>query len=119
MIPFALEAHGAIGESARQLLQKLVSHVDVMSGHAFLQQAYARLSVALQSANAAITIGGLQRLRVNQLSCDRPMSPGLGQRAFASRRRMARHIAEVHSMKVNLSAAFHGGFGQGALAAAA
>ena len=90
-----------------------------MSGHAFLQQAHARLSVALHAANAAIAVGGLQRLRVSQLSGDLPMSPGLGHRAFASRRRTARHIAEVHSMRVNLSAAFHGGLGQGALAAAA
>ena len=119
MIPFAMEAHGAVGESARQLLHKLASKVDGVSGHAFLQDAYARLSVALQSANAAIAIGGLQRLRVNQLSEDLPMSPGLGQRAFASRRRTARHIAEVHSMRVNLSAAFHGGLGRGTLAAAA
>ena len=90
-----------------------------MSGHVFLQQACARLSVALQSANAAITIGGLQRLSVSQLSCDLPMSPSVGQRAFASRRRTARRIAKVHSSRVNLSAAFHGGLGQGALVAAA
>ncbi|MDR3549426.1 MAG: hypothetical protein P4M11_14365 [Candidatus Pacebacteria bacterium] len=89
-----MSARGAIGESARQLLHKLASTVDEVSGHAFLQDAYARLSVALQSANAAIMIGGLQRLRVNQLSCDLPMSPGVGQRAFASRRRTARRIAE-------------------------
>ena len=119
MIPFAVEAHGAVGESARQLLHKLASKVDDTSAHAFLQDAYARLSVALQSANAAIAIGGLQRLRVNQLSADLPMSPGLGQRAFPSRRRIARHIAEVHSSRVNLSAAFHGVLGQGAVAAAA
>jgi hypothetical protein len=33
MVPFAIESHGAIGDSARQLLQKLASHVDDMSGH--------------------------------------------------------------------------------------
>lgn len=92
-----------------------------MSGHAFLQQAHARLSVALQAANAAIAIGGLQRLRVSQLSCDLPMSPGVGPRAFASRRRTARRTAEVHSTGVNLNAAFHGALGRGqcGLAAAA
>ena len=56
---------------------------------------------------------------MDQLSSDLPMSPGLGHRAFPSRRRMARHITEVHSSTVNLSSAFHGGFGQGTLAAAA
>jgi hypothetical protein len=74
MIPFAIEAHGAVGESARQLLHKLASKVDDTSGQAFLHDAYARLSVALQSANAAIAIGGLQRLRVNQLSADPDVS---------------------------------------------
>jgi hypothetical protein len=120
MVPFAIEAHGAVGESARQLLHKLATTVDDMSGHAFVQDAHARLSVALQSANAAIAIGGLQRLRVNQLSADLlPMCPGLGQRALASRRRTARRIAEVRSMPVDLTAAFHGGLAQGTLVAAA
>ena len=84
MIPFAVESHGAIGESARQLLSKLASRADDTSGHAFLQQAYAHLSVALHAANAAIALGGLQRLRVSQLSGDLPMSPGLG--GYPSRR---------------------------------
>jgi hypothetical protein len=111
----SIEAHGAVGESARQLLHKLASTVDEVSGLAFIQDAYARLSVALQSANAAIATGGLQRLRVNQLSADLPLCPGVGQRASASRRRTARRIAEAHAMPVNLAAAFHGGLGQGAL----
>ena len=119
MIPFAMESHGAVGASARRFLFKLASKVSDSSAQAFLQQTYARLSVALQSANAAIMVGGLQRLRMDQLSSDLPMSPGLGHRAFPSRRRTARHITEVHSSTVNLSSAFHGGFGQGGLAAAA
>ena len=57
-------------------------------------------------------VGGLQRLRMDQLSSDLPMSPGLGHRAFSSRRRTARHITEVHSSTVNLSSAFHGGYAQ-------
>ena len=36
------------------------------------------LSVALQAANVAIAVGGLQRLRLEQLSADLPMSPGQG-----------------------------------------
>ena len=62
MIPFAMESHGAVGESARRLLFQLASKVSDISAQAFLQQTYARLSVALQSANAAIMVGGLQRL---------------------------------------------------------
>ena len=91
MIPFAMESHGAVGESACQLLFKLASKVSDISAQAFLQQTYARLSVALQSANAAIMVGGLQRLRMDQLSSnDLPMSPGLGHRTFPSRRRSVR-----------------------------
>ena len=77
MIPFAMESHGVVGASARRLLFKLASKVSDISAQAFLQQTYARLSVALQSANAAIMVGGLQRLRMDQLSSDLPMSPGL------------------------------------------
>ena len=57
MIPFAMESHGAVGASARWLLFKLASKVSDISAQAFLQQTYARLSVALQSANAAIMVG--------------------------------------------------------------
>ena len=119
MIPFAMESHGAIGDSARQLLTKLASKVDSMSGHAFLQQAYARLSVALHAANASIAVGGLQRLRVQQLlvsSGDLPMSPGLG--GHPSRRRTARRQARVRTHHVDLTAAFHGGYGKAMEAAA-
>ena len=45
MIPFAMESHGAVGESARRLLFKLASKVSDISAQAFLQQTYARLSV--------------------------------------------------------------------------
>lgn len=83
-------------------------HADDTSGHAFLQQAYARLSIALHAANAAIAIGGLQRLRVSQMSGDLPMSPGLG--GYPSRRRVARRIAHVRTSRVDLRAAFHGGY---------
>ena len=100
------------------VLTKLASKVDSMSGHAFLQQAYARLSVALHAANASIAVGGLQRLRLSQLmlSGDLPMSPGLG--GFPSRRRTAHRRVQVRTTTVDLTAAFHGGFGKAGEAAA-
>lgn len=72
MIPFAVEAHGAVGESARQLLHKLATTVDEMSGVAFLQDADARLSVALQSANAAISRSVVCSVCAC-ISCQRPI----------------------------------------------
>lgn len=62
-------------------------------------------SVALQAGNAAIAFGGLQRLRVEQLAWDLPMSPGL--RGHPSRRRIARRIAHIHNSSLDISAAFH------------
>ena len=58
--------------------------------------------------NAAIAVGGLQRLRLEQLSADLPMSPG--QDGYPSRRRTARHVAHVHASQLDVSSAFHGGF---------
>ena len=75
MIPFAIETTGAVGTSAQRLLHKLASKVDDTSGLTFIQQSYARLSVALQNANAALTLGGLQRLHLHQLSASGD-SPG-------------------------------------------
>jgi hypothetical protein len=54
--------------STRQLFHTLASKCDEMTVHAFLQHVAASVSVALQAGNAAITFGGLQRLRVAQLS---------------------------------------------------
>jgi len=108
MCAFALESYGALGQSARKLLHTLASKADEVSAAAFLQHACASLSVALQAANAAIAVGGLQRLRLEQLSADLPMSPG--QDGYPSRRRTARHVAHVHASQLDVSSAFHGGF---------
>ena len=76
-------------ESAPQLLHKRAA-------------AFAHLSVALQkSANAAITIGATATARERAPSIYRQVQKLVGLRAFASRRRMARHISEVHSSMVN------------------
>jgi hypothetical protein len=118
MIPFAVESTGAVGASARRLLHTLASRVDDMSGQAFIQQSFARLSVALQNANAAITIGGLQRLRLNQLSIsgDFLMNPSLG--GYPSRRRAQQHLTRVRDTRVDMSAAFHGSFRMASVTAA-
>jgi len=89
MCAFALESYGALGQSARKLLHTLASKADEISAAAFQQHACASLSVALQAANAAIAVGGLQRLRLEQLSADLPMSPGQGG-GCPSRRRTPR-----------------------------
>ena len=65
MCAFALESYGALGQSARKLLHTLASKADEVSAAAFLQHACASLSVALQAANAAIVVGGRQRLRLH------------------------------------------------------
>ena len=98
MVPFAIEAHGSLGKSARQLLHKLASKADEMSARGFLHQAYARLSIALHAANAAIAVGGMQRLRVDQLfgmcsegGADLPMSPGLGAHRLVIASRVTSH----------------------------
>jgi len=111
MTSFAVESYGSLGVSARQLLHTLASKSDDMSGAAFLQHATASLSIALHSANARIAQGGMQRLRVEQLSADLPMSPGVGSHVRPSRRRITRHWKQVHSAKqVDLSAAFHSAY---------
>ena len=117
MCAFALESYGALGQSARKLLHTLASKADEVSAAAFLQHACASLSVALQAANAAIAVGGLQRLRLEQLSADLPMSPGQG--GCPSRRRTARRVAHVHASQLDVSSAFHGGFHAADRAAAA
>ena len=103
------ESYGALGRSARKLLHTLASKADEVSAAAFLQHACASLSVALQAANAAITVGGLQRLRLEQLSADLPMSPGQDG-GYSSRRRTARRVAHVHASQLDVSSAFHDGF---------
>jgi hypothetical protein len=39
MCPFAVESYGGLGESARQLLNKLASKADEVTAAAFLQHA--------------------------------------------------------------------------------
>ena len=77
------------------------SKADEVFAAAFLQHACASLSVALQAANAAIAVGGLQRLRVEQLSADLPLSPG--QDGYPSRNRTARRVAHVHASQLDVT----------------
>ena len=105
MTAFAVESYGSLGSEARKLLNTLASHSDEMSAEAFLHHAMASLNVALQAGNAAIAFGGLQRLRTEQLAWELPLSPGLN--GHPSRRRIARHSADVWSRPLDLESAFH------------
>ena len=107
MIPFAIETTGAVGTSAQRLLHKLASKVDDTSGLTFIQQSYARLSVALQNANAALTLGGLQRLHLHQLSASGDSLIHPDRNGYPSHRRAQQHLARVRNSRIDMSAAFH------------
>jgi hypothetical protein len=62
LVPFALESFGAQGKEATQLLQSMAAHSLDLSPEAFLIHAGRRLSMALQSGNAGISIQGTTEL---------------------------------------------------------
>ena len=75
-----------------------------------IQQSYARLSVALQNANAALTLGGLQRLHLHQLSASGDSLIHPDRMGYPSHRRAQQHLARVRNSRIDMSAAFHGSF---------
>jgi len=64
MTPFVLETYGGLGSEAYALLEKLARHAE--DGPHFLRHALNRLSIVLQSGNAAVAHTGLTMLNVSR-----------------------------------------------------
>ena len=63
---FAVESYGGMAPESVALLKLLSLHSKEYSPQQFLQHAYRRLSVTLQTANANIAALGIQRLHLHQ-----------------------------------------------------
>ena len=92
LVPFALESYGALGTSARQLLERMSAHCTDRSPSEFLAHATRVLSVALQSGNAHVALQGVTRMATQAYyhggCCPTDVtirSPGVNQRKRAAR----------------------------------